>query len=116
MKKFAKLLVVISLLIHAVALSGCAGMVIQEFKAGVELPYSGNCFFVNAVDGREYEYDAPTCERMRKRGLIVLSEDWKVIRKILQTNCQLTKCRELEGRFDALFLVIDEAAKKLPLK
>lgn len=77
------------------------------------MPYSGNCFFVNAVDGKTREYPAPECEKMRRKGLIVLSEDWKIIREILQINCQMTQCKQLVGQFDSLFLVLDEAAEQV---
>lgn len=100
----------------AVVLSACAGMQISDFKAGVTLPYSEHCFFVHAVSGKTLEYDKPSCERMKKKALIILSEDWKLIRKNFQTNCQMQQCKQLVGQFDALFLVVDDALKKIPLK
>lgn len=89
-------------------------MQLKEFKAGVTLPYSEHCFFVNALDGKEHEYDAPTCEHMRKAGLIILSEDWKIIRSIFQENCQLLQCKQLVGQFDGLFLQVDKSLNLIP--
>jgi len=70
---------------------------------------------VNAVTGVATEYPPDQCTKMRRTGLIILSEDWKIIRKILQINCQFDQCKQMTGRFDALFLILDDAAKKVPL-
>lgn len=95
-------------------LSGCAQMQIQDFKAGVTLPYSEDCFFVNAVSGQEQRFPKEQCERMKKAGLVILSEDWKIIRANFQRNCQLLQCKQLVGQFDQLFLVIDENLELIP--
>lgn len=104
----------ISAALVSLSLSGCSSFKLEPFKAGVTLPYSGHCYFVNAVTGKTDEYDEPTCIKMKQRGLIILSEDWKIIRKILQMNCQFEACTQLRGRFDGLFMVLDDAAGKIP--
>jgi hypothetical protein len=89
-------------------------MTLHDFKAGVTLPYSGNCFFVNAVSGKEQEFPESECEAMKKRGLIILSDDWKIIRQNFQENCQAFQCKQLVGQFDQLFLVIDKNLQLIP--
>ena len=103
-----------ALLIYSLIGSGCPTMQLQDFKAGVTLPYSERCFFVNAISGKETEYPADQCARMKKAGLIILSEDWKIIRKNFQTNCQILQCKQLVGQFDQLFMTIDKSLKLIP--
>jgi hypothetical protein len=112
--QYAKRLAV--LLIFSLAGSGCPSMKLNDFKAGVTLPYSEKCFFVNAISGKETEYPADQCERMKKAGLIILSEDWLIIRKNFQINCQLLQCKQLVGKFDQLFLTLDKSLKLIPWK
>lgn len=97
-----------------VSLSGCQTMQIEDFKAGVTLPYSGNCYFVNAVSGKVTEYPEDQCLRMKKAALIILSDDWKIIRKDFQRNCQVLQCKQLVGQFDQLFLTIDKGLQLVP--
>lgn len=113
MKPFAKLLAKVFVLVPLV--SGCAGMQLHDWKVGVTLPYSESCFFVHALSGDEEEYPAAQCSELKKRSLIVTSEDWKILREDIQNSCQYTECRQLVGRFDGLFISIDEALDKVPL-
>lgn len=96
------------------SLSGCAGMQIHDFKAGITLPYSEDCYFVNALSDKEVRYPKAQCDKMKKRALIVLSEDWKILRANFQENCQVEQCKQLVGQFDALFLEIDKNLQLIP--
>lgn len=89
-------------------------MQIQDFKAGVTLPYSEDCFFKYVISPRESRYDKAQCEIIKKHSLIITSEDWKIIRKNFQDNCQVLQCKQLVGQFDQLFLVIDKNLQLIP--
>jgi hypothetical protein len=112
MNKYAKLLV--ALFLSASSLIGCAGMKLQPFDAGVVLPYSGNCFFVNVLTKKEVEYPKAVCQAMVKRSVILTSEAWKILRKNIQDNCQVQQCKQIVGQFDQLFLVVDSVLQKAP--
>jgi hypothetical protein len=88
-------------------------MQIQDFKAGVTLPYSKSCFQVYALSGKEIEIERLGCDALKARSLFVTSEDWKIIRKNFQTNCQLLQCQQLVGQFDQLFIIIDQNLQKV---
>ena len=88
-------------------------MQIQDFKAGVTLPFSENCFFVSALSGKEVEFNKAQCELIKKKSLFLTSEDWKIVRKNFQTNCQLLQCKQLVGQFDQLFIIMDQNLQKV---
>lgn len=106
----------ISLLILALSLSGCAEMNIQNFKAGVTLPYSEDCYFKYVLTPEHVRFEKTKCDEMKKRSLIITSDDWKIIRKNFQDNCQVLQCKQLVGQFDQLFLVIDKNLQLIPWK
>jgi hypothetical protein len=91
-------------------------MNIYDFKAGVTLPFSEDCYFKYVLSPREEIVDRLKCAAIKKRSLIITSEDWKVIRKNFQENCQVLQCKQLVGQFDQLFQVIDGALDKIPWK
>lgn len=98
----------------ALSISGCQGMQLHDWKAGVTLPYSENCFFVHVLSGQEEEIPATQCADLKARSLIMTSEDWKILREDIQSSCQMAQCKQIVGRFDNLFLTIDQALQKLP--
>ena len=89
-------------------------MTIHDFKAGVTLPYSEDCYFKYVVSPRKVRMDKLKCEEIKKRSLIITSDDWKVIRQNFQENCQVLQCKQLVGQFDQLFLELDGALDKIP--
>lgn len=89
-------------------------MNLQDFKAGVTLPYSEDCYFVNAISGLETRYPKNQCDSMKKHGLIILSEDWKIIRENFLNNCQMQQCTQLVGQFDQLFQTLDANLQLIP--
>lgn len=95
--------------------TGCQTYQIKDFKAGVTLPYSEACYFKYVMSKRSEEYPKRKCEEIKKRSLIITSDDWKVIRENFQSNCALVQCKQLVGKFDQLFLSIDSALSKVPV-
>jgi hypothetical protein len=89
-------------------------MQIHDWKAGVTLPYSEGCFFVHVLSGKEEEFPQVECIEMKKRALILTSADWKMLREDIQSSCQATQCEQLIGKFDNLFLVVDQALQQAP--
>lgn len=50
-----------------------------------------------------------------KRAILLLKEDWAILRNTLLENCLTnTSCKDVVGTFDGLFYSIDEALKNLP--
>lgn len=101
-------------LVLTLILTGCAQMTISDFKAGVTLPYSEDCYFKYVISPREQRIPATECAAIKKRSLIITSDDWKIIRKNFQDNCQVLECKQLVGQFDQLFLVIDKNLQLIP--
>ncbi len=107
----SKLLIVLCLI-----LSSCASMDIADIGPMVTLPASGDCYQVTVLSKVKTRYPKAQCDEIKRRGIILTSEDWKKQRVSIQKNCQLQKCKQLVGVFDGLFLTIDEALQKLEPK
>lgn len=88
-------------------------MQLHDFKAAVTLPYSKHCFSIYVLSGKELEEDKAKCDAKKDRALILTSEDWKILRNDIQTNCQLLQCKQLVGQFDQLFIIIDQNLQKV---
>ena len=86
----------------------------SDFDVMVILPASDDCFGLKVMSGSESRYEKSNCTSMVKRGIILTSENWKMLRKDIQTNCQLERCQQITGAFDGLFLAIDGALQKVP--
>lgn len=95
-------------------LSGCAGIDIADIGPMVTLPASGDCYKVTVISNVKTRIPKTQCDEIKKRGIILTSEDWKRQKISIQKNCQLKKCKQLVGAFDDLFLTIDEALQKIP--
>jgi len=89
-------------------------MKLRPFEAGVTLPYSEDCFFINVLTKEEHRYPASVCEAMKKRSIILTSDSWKILRTDIQENCQVLQCKQLVGQFDQLFLTIDSSLQLIP--
>lgn len=98
----------------ALLISGCKTMEVADFSAGVVLPYSEDCFEVSFVTKKEVRTPAPQCAFMVKRSLFITSENYKLMRKSIQDNCQTFQCKQLVGQFDQLFLTIDKDLNLIP--
>ena len=62
------------------SLSGCATVEIPDFYAYVELPGSEQGFGVKTVSRTEKTIPASEWKEKRKRGIVVFSEDWKILK------------------------------------
>lgn len=108
MIKLSKPLIVLCLTL----VSSCAGMDIADIGPMVTLPASGDCYQVTVLTHKKTRYPKTQCDEIKKRGIILTSEDWKKQKISIQKNCQLKKCKQLIGAFDSLFLTIDAALDK----
>ena len=99
--------------VNLLLLVGCASVEIPDFKAHVTLPASGDGYFVKTVGKEEGRVPKEEWEVKRKRGIIILSEDWAILRYTILKNCLTMECKQAVGTFDNLFYSLDEALKKI---
>lgn len=92
--------------------SSCATVDMPNFRAFVTLPASGDGFGVYTVSKQEVEIPATEWEEVRKRGIVILPEDWKILKRTVRKNCITNKCKEAVGYLDGLFHAIDHALQK----
>lgn len=101
-------------LILILFLSSCATTTIPDFKVYITLPASGDGYWVKTVSADEGRIPSADWEIKKKRGLVLLSDDWLILRSFLLENCLENTCKLAVGTFDQLFISIDAALKKLP--
>ena len=94
--------------------SSCGGMDIADIGPMVTLPASGDCYRVTVLSRVKTRIPKAQCDEIKKRGIVLTSEDWKKQRISIQKNCQLKKCKQLIGAFDELFNAVDGALQKIP--
>lgn len=108
------ILIFVSCLIAIACLSGCATVKIPDFKAHITLPASEDGYWVKTVSSDEGRIPKEEWAIKRKRGVIILSEDWAILRNTLLQNCLTnTSCKDVVGTFDGLFHSLDDALKKV---
>ncbi len=105
--------VLLTLSVSSLLLVGCAQVEIPDFKAHITLPASGDGYWVKTVSTDEGRIPKEQWETTRKRGIIILSEDWQILRKTLLKNCLTMDCKQAVGAFDGLFNTLDDALKKI---
>ena len=93
--------------------SGCASVEIPNFRAFITLPASEDGFGVFTTSHKEVVIPADKWAVERKRGIIILPEDWKILKLTIRKNCIVNKCKKAVGALDGLFLAIDDALKKV---
>lgn len=103
-----------SILIFTVIFTGCATVELPDAYLYVTLPASGNGFGVNTLTGNEIEIPASKWQKMSRRGVILLPEDWAKIKLSLLKACIQNECKQSVGALDGLFYAIDDALKKIP--
>lgn len=103
-----------ALFLVALSICGCPSMEVADFSAGVVLPYSEDCFEISFVTKKEVRTPAAQCQAKVKRSLFITSENYKLLRKSIQDNCQVQQCKQLVGQFDSLFIVIDKDLNLIP--
>lgn len=94
--------------------SACQNMQISDYPLTIRLPATKECFTHNALTGQETRLSKPKCDDLLDRSIHITSATWKLMRGDIQTNCQLTQCKQLSGAADSLFLAIDQALKNVP--
>lgn len=95
-------------------LSGCAGMKVADFHGYVTLPYSEDGYGVSVVTKQKVRVPAAQWATMEKSAIHILPDDYKLLRKTIQDNCQVLQCKQLVGQFDQLFQVIDKNLQLIP--
>lgn len=106
-----KLLVVISLVLQA-----CASIQLPDFKAHITLPASGDGYWVKTVSDEEGRIPKEQWDVQKKRGIVLLSEDWTILKTTLRKNCLSNDCKDVIGVFDDLFYSLDTALKATTIK
>jgi hypothetical protein len=89
-------------------------MQISDVPLMVRLPASKQCFEVKTLSWEEKTYSPAECDRISERSIILTSEAWKMLKTDIQKNCQTSKCKQLTGAADGLFLAIDAALRIVP--
>lgn len=97
-------------------LAGCASTSIPNFKAHITLPASGDGYWVKTVSGEEGRIPKKEWDIIRKRGIVLLSEDYYILRTTLIKNCLSLECKDAVGIFDQLFKSLDTSLKVVPKK
>jgi hypothetical protein len=95
------------------SLCACATVAIPDFNAYITLPAGGDGFGVSTVSKKITEIPQPRWEEMKKRGVVVLPEDWKILKQTIRKNCIANNCEKAIGAVDSLFYAIDDALKKV---
>lgn len=105
------------LLLVTVVSNGCTTFKASDWQASITLPASQDCYSFHVMSGKEQRIpaDDPVCIRKKARAIWLDAENYKMLRRDIQSNCQLAKCKQITGAFDSLFLTIDEALKKIPV-
>ena len=109
-----KLQIKLCLMASALLLSGCQSFQIADIRPMVTLPASGDCYGVTVLTHKKTRIPKAQCDELKKRGIVLTSEDWKKQRISIQKNCQMAECKQLVGAFDDLFLIIDRSLQQLP--
>lgn len=89
-------------------------MDVADFRAHITLPASEDGYGINVISKKEVRIPKAEWDQLKKRGVILLSDDYKLLRQSIQKNCQTFKCKQIVGAFDGLFLSIDEALQQIP--
>lgn len=98
------------------SLSACGSMEIADIGPMITLPASGDCYQVTVLTHQKKRFPKAKCDDIKRRGVVLTSEDWQKQRFSIQKNCQLAQCKQLIGAFDELFLAVDQALQKMPIK
>lgn len=95
----------VSLLSLVATISGCGSMSVSDWQATITLPASKDCYGFNVVSGKEQRWAAndPVCIRKKARSIYLDYENYKILRRDIETNCQWEECTQIKGALDNLF-------------
>lgn len=91
----------------------CSSIKLSDFKAHITLPASGDGYYVKTVTDEEGTIPKAQWEKMRARGIVLMPEDWAILKKDTLSNCLKHECKELVGVLDELFYSLDAALKEV---
>ena len=91
--------------------TGCATVRIPDFKAYITLPASGDGYWIQTVSTGEGRIPKAEWEVTKRRGIVILSEDWAILKNTVMKNCLTNQCKDTVGAFDNLFNAVDSALK-----
>lgn len=111
MRHFKSLLTLFALSTTPLLLTSCATVRIPDFKVHITLPASEDGYWVKTISNEEGRIPKADWAVKKKRGLVILSEDWAVLRYTLMKNCLTNDCKDTVGVFDGLFIKLDAALK-----
>jgi len=100
-------------------LSSCATVRIPDFKAHITLPASGDGYWVKTISDEEGRISKEVWDIQKRRGIVLMSEDWEILRYTILRNCLSNQCKDTVGVFDELFNTLDAGLKAVttsPLK
>lgn len=100
------------IIVIVLAFTGCSTIKIPDFRAHVTLPASGDGYWVKTVSDEEGRIPKAEWDQQKKRGIVLLSEDWAILRNTVLKNCLSNECKDTVGVFDELFFNLDSALKK----
>lgn len=84
-------------------------MEIPDITPHITLPASGDGYGITTVSHKEVRIPKTEWDDMRKRGIILLSDDWAKLKYTLLKNCLSNDCKQTVGALDGLFYAIDDA-------
>lgn len=84
-------------------------MKISDVPLMIREPAKQTCFEVKVLSWEEKTYPKDECDKIVARSIILTSKAWKMLKTDIQSNCQTSKCKQLTGAADGLFLAIDNA-------
>ena len=92
-------------------LASCASYEVAEFRTHITLPASGDGYGINVITKERVRYPKAQWDQMKKKGIILLSEDYAKLKKSILKNCHMNQCKQIVGTLDTLFQNIDDALR-----
>lgn len=109
MIKLLKLLMILQLWFSV----GCATVEIPDFYAHITLPASGDGYARSTVTKEKKRIPKAQWDEQKKRGIVLMPEDYGILKKTLLKNCLTNKCKQTVGTLDNLFKAIDAGLQQL---
>lgn len=99
------------------SLISCANFQSSDWEANIILPASQDCYGFKVMSGKETRRvnGSKECERIKHQGIILTSENYKLLKKDILDNCQFAACKQITGKIDSFFLILDSGLKKIPI-